>query len=138
MTMKKLVLAAICAFAVAGCSSGPGNTGTANRQPLQLPDAGTFEVGTCSTIAEPVLALGRITYEKAGVQLTDADRAALVVEGEKLVTARAKAEPELAEAMMNVLMHIGFVRIRTGKAYDPQLLADVETARQKLQTTCTT
>jgi len=136
--MKKLVLAAICAFAVAGCSGGPGSTGTANRPPLQLPDAGKFEVGTCSTIADPVLALGRFTYEKVGVQLTDADRAALVVEGEKLVTAKATAEPALADQMMDVLMHIGFVRIRTGKAYDPQLLVDVEAARQELQTTCTT
>lgn len=136
--MKKLVLAAVCAFAVAGCSGGTGATGTANRAPLQLPDAGKFEVGTCATIADPVLALGRFTYEKAGAQLNDADRAEMVVQGQKLVDAKDKAEPELAEQMMDVLMHIGFVRIRTGKAYDPKLLVDVETARIKLQTTCTT
>jgi hypothetical protein len=138
--MKKtlVVVAALCALAAAGCSAKTGG-GTANRPPLQLPDASTFKTGTCATIADPVLALGRFTYENAGAtKLTDEHRAELVVQGQKLVDVKDSASPEMQEMMMDVLMHIGYVRIRTGKTYDPQLLTDVETARQKLQTSCTT
>lgn len=128
-----LVGAALCALAA--CSSSPG---TPDRAPLSLPDAAAFKSGTCSTIADPVLALGRFTYDKAdATSLTDADRAELVVQGEKLKAAREMAEPALADQMMNVLMSIGFVRIRVGAMYDPQLLSDVEAKRMVLQTTCT-
>jgi hypothetical protein len=134
--MKKLlILATLGALTAAGCSSGGG---TGNRPPLQLPQASQFKSGTCSTIADPVLALGRFTYERSGAMLTADDRAKLVVEGEKLVAAKADAPQELGDQMMEVLMSIGYVRIRTGKAYDPKLLADVEAARAKLQTACTT
>ncbi|HET6213229.1 MAG TPA: lipoprotein [Micromonosporaceae bacterium] len=133
--MKRVLLTAVIALSVAGCSA---HGGTANRPALHLPDPSAFTSGTCSTIADPVLALGHFTYDKATARLTDADRAELVVQGEKLKAARESAEPALADQMMDVLMHIGFVRIRPGKAYDPQLLADVETARQRLQGMCTT
>ncbi len=47
-------------------------------------------------------------------------------------------KPQLQDQIMDVLVHIGFVRIRTGKTYDPTLLDDVESARTRLQAACTT
>jgi hypothetical protein len=135
IVMKKLlVLATLGTLALAGCGS---DKGTENRPPLSLPQASSFKTGTCATIADPVLALGRFTHDRSGAQLTTEDRAALVVQGEMLLAAHANAPQELADQIMDVLMHIGYVRIRTGKQYDPKLLTDVETARTQLQNSCT-
>ena len=134
--IRTIAVVAVAGLALAGCS---GKTAGSPRKPLELPAAAAFKSGTCSTIADPVLSLGRFTYDKANATtLSDADRAELVVQGEKLKSAVESAEPAMADQMMQVLMSIGFVRIRIGKTYDPKLLTDVEAARTRLQTTCTT
>ena len=134
--MAAAVLAAVAgAASVAGCT---GDSGTGDRAPLALPAASAFKAGTCATIADPVLALGRFTYDKAGKKLSVDDRAAMVAEGEKLRVARDSAEKPIADQISALLMNIGFVRVRVGDTYDPKLLVDVETARTSLQSTCTT
>lgn len=45
-------------------------------------------------------------------------------------------EQALSRRLQAVLTAIGFVRLRPGKAYDPQLLRDLERARAELQQTC--
>jgi hypothetical protein len=92
--------------------------------------------------AGPVLALGRFTYRKANARrLSDADRAELAAQSQRLVPVRDRvdgtAEPVLADQIGALLAAIGFVRVRTGPTYDPQLLRDLETARVQVQRTCT-
>jgi hypothetical protein len=133
------LLAAACALAVSACSSSGSGTSTAADRPLQLPAASAFKTGTCATIAEPVLAIGRFTHEKAkATELTMADRAVLVARGEEVKSALQGADQALADQMLNMLISIGFVRIQIGSTYKPELLAEVENQRTQLQTMCTT
>jgi len=130
------LLAAACALAVSACSSS-GSTSTAADTPLQLPAASSFKSGTCATIADPVLTIGRFTHDKAkAAKLSVEDRALLVAEGEKVKSALASADKPLADQMLQMLMSIGFVRIQVGDLYKPELLATVEAERTKLQTMC--
>jgi len=112
------------------------------RPPLVLPAADAFAPGVCREAAEPILALGRFSYDRAlARRLTDADRAELAVQSERLVKVRdafeRTAEPVRADRVGELLAAIGFARIRTGPTYDPQLLRDMETARVRVQTFCT-
>ncbi|HZN76888.1 MAG TPA: hypothetical protein VFC00_35120 [Micromonosporaceae bacterium] len=131
------LLAAAGALAVAACSSGSG-TNTAADTPLNLPPASAFKTGTCATIATPVLAIGRFTHDKAKAEtLTVEDRKFLVDNGELVKAELAKADKALSDQMLEMLVSIGFVRIQIGKTYKPELLAEVENQRTKLQTMCT-
>jgi hypothetical protein len=117
---------------LAGCTADkPG------RPPLTLPAADQFKTGVCRDSADPILALGKLTYDRAGAKtLPVGDYQFLVEQGEKLIAVRDRAEPAVLERMNAVLAAIGFVRIRTGKTYDPQLMVDLETARAALQAEC--
>jgi hypothetical protein len=133
------LIAAAAAFAVAACSSGSGTTSTAADRPLQLPPASAFKQGTCAMIAAPVLAIGQFTHDKAKAEtLSPADRKVLVDNGELVKAELPKADKALADQMLEMLVSIGFVRIQIGKTYKPELLAEVENQRTKLQTMCTT
>jgi hypothetical protein len=118
---------------LAGCDADkPG------RAPLVLPAADDFRPGACRDAADPILALGRLTYDRDGAgKLPAGDYPFLVEQNDKLIAVRDRAQPAVRDRMSTVLMAIGFVRIRPGKAYDPQLMTDLETARAALQSQCT-
>jgi len=99
----------IAALAPASLLAGCGADNPA-RPKLTLPAADSFRAGACRDAADPILALGRLTYDRA--------------------------DATVQERMNDVLAAIGFVRIRTGKTYDPRLMTDLETARAALQTEC--
>jgi len=129
--MRAYVLAAALAVAtLAGCSGD-------DRPPLSQPAPERFTEGSCREAADPILKLGRFTYDRAGAeQLKDSDYPFLVANGEKLIAVKEKAAPELAGRIDNVLTNIGYLRIRPGKLYDPQLLKGLEAARTQLQNAC--
>jgi hypothetical protein len=128
-----LTLAALAgSVGLAGCTAD-----RSDRPPLTLPAADEFKPGACRDSADPILALGKLTYDRAGATTLPAgDYPFLVEQGEKLLAVRDRAEPAVVERMNAVLAAIGFVRIRTGKTYDPQLMVDLETARGALQGEC--
>jgi hypothetical protein len=140
--MKARVLAlSLTIAALAGSAGLAGLAGcTADRPgrpPLTLPATDQFKTGVCRDSADPILALGKLTYDRAGAKTLPAgDYPFLVEQGEKLLAVRDRAEPAVVERMNAVLAAIGFVRIRTGKTYDPQLMVDLETARAALQSEC--
>jgi hypothetical protein len=108
-----------------------------DRPPLMLPAASDFKTGVCRDAADPILALGELTYDRAGAKkLPAGDYAFLVQQNDKLVAVRDRAEPAVRDRMNAVLQAIGFLRIRPGKAYDPHLMTDLETARAALQSEC--
>jgi hypothetical protein len=137
--MRKVAALLLVVFALAGCSAGGAMAGKGkDRAPLTLPAPDKFKSGTCREAADPILALGKFSYDHAdATQLSVAERAELVDQGNKLVALRAKAEPATAERMSELLTSIGFVRIKVGTTYEPRFLQDMETARMKLQTACT-
>jgi hypothetical protein len=125
-------------FALAGCSGGAMAGKGKDRAPLTLPAADSFKSGACRDAADPILALGKFSYDHAdATQLTVAERAELVDNGNKLLALREKAEPAVAERMSELLTSIGFVRIKVGTTYEPRFLQDMEAARMKLQNACT-
>jgi hypothetical protein len=137
--MRRVAALLLAVFALAGCSAGGAMAGKGkDRPPLSLPAADSFKAGTCRDAADPILALGKFSYDHAdATQLTVAERAQLVDHGNKLVALRETADPAVAERMSELLTSIGFVRIKVGTTYEPRFLQDLESARMKLQTACT-
>jgi hypothetical protein len=132
-TSTRVLASALAAAAIAVFAAGCG----AGRPPLSLPAADSFRAGTCRQAADPVLALGRFAYDRDGAKsLAEADYTLLVDQGNKLLALRDKAEPDISRRISAVLTSIGFVRIRPGTSYDPQLLRDLEAARLQLQNAC--
>jgi hypothetical protein len=126
----------IAALAPASLLAGCGADHPA-RPKLALPAADSCRAGACRDAADPILALGKLTYDRAGKKTLPAgDYTFLVEQGEKLLAVRERADATVQERMNDVLAAIGFVRIRTGKTYDPRLMTDLETARAALQTEC--
>ena len=126
----------IAALAPAGLLAGCGPD-RPDRPPLTLPAAGDFRPGACRDAADPIRALGQLTYDRAGARTLPAtDYPFLVEQSDKLVAVLERAEPAVRERLDAVLTAIGFVRIRPGKTYDPQLLTDLEIARATLQSEC--
>jgi len=122
--------AAVAGLAACGADQ-PG------RAPLVLPAASDFTPGTCRDAADPILALGKLTYDRAGATTLPAgDYPFLAQQNDKLVPVRDHAEPAVRDHLNAVLTAIGFVRIRPGKAYNPQLITDLEAARAALQSAC--
>ena len=108
-----------------------------DRPPLKLPAADSFRPGACRDAADPVLALGKLTYDRAGAKTLPAgDYPFLVEQTDKLLAVKERAEPPVLERVNALLTSIGFVRIRPGKAYDPQLMIDLENTRAALQAEC--
>jgi hypothetical protein len=125
------------AVAVTAVAIGAAVTGGPRRPPLKLPAASAFPEGTCRDAADAVLALGRFTYDNAGAKrLPAASYPFLKQRSEQLAAVREGAEQALSGRIDAVLTAIGFLRLRPGKAYDPQLLRDLETTRADLQQTC--
>jgi hypothetical protein len=137
--MRRVAALLLVAFALAGCSAGGAMAGKGkDRAPLTLPAADSFKTGTCREAADPILALGKFSYDHAdATQLSVAERAELVDNGNKLLALRDKADPAVAERMSELLTSIGFVRIKVGTTYEPRFLQDMEAARMKLQNACT-
>jgi hypothetical protein len=127
-----LATAAAGAAGIAACGSD-----APERAPLTLPAADSFRTGPCRDAADPILALGKLTYDRDGApSLQASDYQVLVEQAQKLLAVRDRAEPAMQERIQAVLTAIGFVRIRPGKTYDPQLMKDLESARATLQGTC--
>jgi hypothetical protein len=125
-------LTAAGAAGLAACGTDPPD-----RPPLMLPAADAFTPGTCRDAADPIRTLGEYTYDRAGkTKLPAADYPFLTEQNNKLVPIRDRAEPAVRDGVNAVLAAIGFVRIRPGKAYHPQLITDLETARAALQSQC--
>lgn len=109
------------------------------RPPLTLPAADRFRPGACADAADPVLALGRFTYDRAGAdRLPRADYPFLAEQSRRLVAVRdaTQTDPAVRDRLVTLLISLGFVRVRPGAAYDPTLLSDLETARAAVQDTC--
>jgi predicted small lipoprotein YifL len=137
ISMRTRALAvAVLVAAVGVLAAGCGDDGP-RRPPLTLPTADRFADGACADAAGPVLALGRFTYDRDGAAaLPAADYPFLREQSEKLAAVRNRAEPPVRDRVTAVLSSIGFIRVRPGKAYDPQLVRDLEVARADLQKTC--
>jgi hypothetical protein len=141
--MKARILAISLTTAALATGAGTAaltacNPNPPDRPPLMLPATTAFTPGTCRDAADPILTLGEYTYNRAGAtKLPATDYTFLIEQNNKLVTIRDNAEPTTIRDHMNaVLTAIGFVRLRPGKAYHPQLITDLETARAALQTQC--
>ena len=133
--MKRLLTTAL-AGALTATLAACGTTGP-SRGPLGLPLASTFKTGTCHDVAEPVLGLGVFAFQRDGAKsLSTADRRKLADTSTRLVALRAEADPGLANPLTGLLTSLGFVRLRTGKTYDPQLLRDMDSARVQVQEVC--
>jgi hypothetical protein len=131
-----LILAALAGAAGVTGLVACGADGS-DRPPLTLPAADSFRPGACRDAADPVLALGRFSYDRAGAKtLPASDYAFLVEQVDKLLAVKERAEPAVLERVNALLTAIGFVRIRPGKAYDPRLMTDLEDTRAALQDEC--
>jgi hypothetical protein len=131
--MTAICLAACAAGLLAGCDAGKPD-----RPPLALPAADRFQAGACRDAADAVLTLGRFAYDHDGAKrLSDADRAELAAQSDRLVPVRDGATEPLSGQLRDLLAAVGFMRIRTGPTYDPQLLRDMESARMTVQSACT-
>ena len=132
-----VVLISLAVATVAAVAVGAAVTDGPRRPPLRLPAASAFPTGTCRDAADAVLALGRFTYENEGASRLPADSYPFLRQrAEHLAAVREGAEQALSGRIDAVLTAIGFLRLRPGKAYDPQLLRDLETTRADLQQTC--
>jgi hypothetical protein len=132
-----VVLISLAVAAITAVAVGAAVTGGPRRPPLRLPAASAFPEGTCRDAADAVLALGRFTYDHAGASRLPADAYPFLRQrAEQLAAVREGAGQALSGRIDAVLTAIGFVRLRPGKAYDPQLLRDLETTRADLQQTC--
>src|SRR3954453_13515947 len=75
----------IAALAPASLLAGCGADNPA-RPKLTLPAADSFRAGACRDAADPILALGKLTYDRAGKKALPAeDYTFLVEQGEKLL-----------------------------------------------------
>jgi hypothetical protein len=127
----------LAALAGAAGVTGLVACGADDRPPLKLPAADSFRPGACRDAADPVRALGKLTYDRTGAKsLPAGDYPFLVEQSDKLLAVRDRAEPAVLERVNAVLTSIGFVRLRPGKAYDPQLMTDLENTRAALQDEC--
>jgi hypothetical protein len=126
-----LALSTVVVLAACGAPGKP-------RPPLGLPIASTFKAGTCHDAAEQVLALGAFAYRRDGAKtLTTDDRAQLARASTRLAALRTASDRMLDARLGDLLTAIGFVRLRVGKTYDPQLLRDMENERLRVQELCT-
>ena len=136
-TRVLISLAVATVAAAAAVAVGVVVTDGPGRPPLKLPAASAFSAGTCQDAADAVLALGRFTYDNADASRLPADSYPFLKQrAEQLAAVREGAEQALSGRIDAVLTAIGFLRLRPGKAYDPQLLRDLETTRADLQQTC--
>jgi hypothetical protein len=132
-----VILISLAAAAVAVVALGVTVAGGPHRPPLRLPAASAFPEGTCRDAADAVLALGRFTYDNTGASRLPADSYPFLRQrAEQLAAVREGAGQPLSGRIDAVLTAIGFLRFQPGKAYDPQLLRDLETSRADLQQTC--
>ena len=135
--MRIRVLISLAVATVAAVAVGAAVTGDPRRPPLRLPAASAFPAGTCRDAADAVLALGRFTYDNADASRLPADSYPFLRQrAEQLAAVGEGAEQALSGRIDAVVTAIGFLRLRPGKAYDPQLLRDLEAARADLQQTC--
>jgi hypothetical protein len=125
------VVAALAGLALTACSSNE----FVNEK---LPDASAFRAGACTAAADNTLALGRFTRRTRALdKLTDADRAELKQRQSGLAELRPTLEPDLRDPMEQLIIAVGFVRIRAdSNTYRPTLLSDVDKARRTVQTVC--
>lgn len=132
MRTRTLTVATLALLALAGC------TGRPKFVPETLPDASAFRSGGCAAAAEATVALGRFTQRNRNAeQLSTEDRSELKTRQDALVGVRPTVELDLRPRLDDLIVAVGFVRIRAdGNTYAPQLLSDVDTARRKVQEVC--
>src|SRR5262245_34981376 len=108
--MRARVLAVSLTLAALAGSAGLARCGADHpgRPPLTLPSADSFRPGACRDAADPVLALGKLTYDRAGARTLPAgDYRLLVEQSDKLSAVRERAEPAVQERVSAVLTAIG-------------------------------
>jgi hypothetical protein len=103
-----------------------------------LPSAAAFRAGTCRTIADPVLAIARMDRSLAAADtVSQEDRARLAAEQQRLIAARAAAEPDLGGALDRLVTSIGFVRLRADShSYDGAVWHEADARRRAVQQVC--
>jgi hypothetical protein len=103
-----------------------------------LPAADEFRAGTCRAIAGPVLAIARMHRTLATAEeLTPSDRTHLAGEQQKLIAARATAEPDLRAPLDRLVSSIGFVRLRSDShSYDAAVWREADGRRRAVQQIC--
>jgi hypothetical protein len=129
------VAAALALLALTGCTSIRWSD---DPPPEALPPASAFLAGACASAADPTLALARLAHRnRKAKKLPDADRAELRTRQDGLVALQPSAEGDLKEPLEQLIVAIGFVRLRSdGNKYDRTLLGDLDDARRKVQSVC--
>jgi hypothetical protein len=117
--------------ALAGCSSN-------KFVEEKLPEASAFRAGSCAAAADNTLALGRFSQRNRTVKkLTDEDRTELKTRQTGLVDLRSALEADLKDPIEQLIVAVGFVRIRAdSNTYAPKLLNDMDKARRAVQAVC--
>jgi hypothetical protein len=119
---------------VAGSTSESARSGT----PPGEPPPQAYAAGICHTIAEPVEALARFTWQHTG-QLTLTERRQLRPISDRLMAAAkaaTRAERVVSDRIGAVVARLGAVRLLITGAYDETLLRAVENARAALRDVC--
>ncbi len=126
-----LVGLTVASLALAGCSS-------AKFVEEKLPEASAFRTGSCAAAADNTLALGEFSRRNRTVKkLSDADRTELKTRQTGLVDLRPTLEADLKDPVEQLIVAVGFVRIRAdSNTYTPNLLSDVDKARRQVQAVC--
>jgi hypothetical protein len=128
------------AFAVALLAAAPAASSVAatNPPPEKLPAASQFAAGTCTSVAEPVLAVAKLSARYHGTRIIPStERKALQAKQNEIAERGEHADPQLRAPLTDLVTAIGFVRLRyASRTYDPALLDAMDTARRNVQRAC--
>jgi hypothetical protein len=135
MILAAVLSAAVLAAAVIGFAvlRRPAEARTAPA----LPAVDRFAPGPCRDVADAVLALARLTRTADVAALSTADRAELRRLQDRLVTAQPAASGEVRSALSEVVVSLGYLRIRLdSRTAGPEYLRQAEEARSRLEMRC--
>ncbi len=121
----------LAASALASCSQSAPS--------FEQPKASTFQAGTCRTVADQILSVGRDARQLGTSSTPPAEvRARLKAAQEALAAVRPNAEPALAKPLDTLVVSIGLVRIRSdGNTYTADLGTSLSKAYEAVVATCT-
>jgi len=130
-----VLAAAVLAATLTGFGVSPRAPEARTAPPL--PAADQFAPGACRDAADAVLALARLTRDGDVAALSTADRAELRRLQDRLVTARSAASGEVRSSMTEVVVSLGYLRLRLdSRTAEPEYLHQAEKARSGLEKRC--
>jgi hypothetical protein len=127
------------AFAVALLATPAASSVAATTAPPEaLPSQSQFAAGTCASVAQPVLAVAKLSARYHGARSIPPDQRKVLLEQQNQLADRSKDADAVVRAPLTELVTaIGFVRLRyASRTYDPALLNDLDSARRGVQRAC--